>query len=460
MNTSSETVNSSFHGWPWNSPKINAFYERIVDGGGASFLVYLLFTAVVAIFILCTVNNWDNEKLAAYDLDYFMCRRPILHWIEDGYFKNGGLIYISDAPWRQTPYFYKSSPAGFLHTAHLCQRLSYWFTGQYSYRLAVWHNSSIVMLASALLGFLTMRLCLRIQLARNYALLLGLVCALVYQTFHMNLFFFWVIGQEAFFNLFFFLFLTVIEVSWLQPQSEGTNMSLVSKLAVFVSVFLLAHAELTTAFFMLCALVICSTIIDGSIIRNRHFLSIIVLPAALAAIIYGIQLKWIAYRFPEIERIGSTVMSRAGFDGSLVYYKDQFDVFFNKHGSYLTPPITKVTQGFFDWPGLLFGGLASSAAVALFYLKLERLRPTVLILAIPISGYLMYVAMFSQAHAIHTDITDVLIAFPCIVALFGILPAILERLTNQTGVFALFSFLSAFFYSMFELRHYAIFIPH
>ncbi len=59
----------------------------------------------------------------------------------------------------------------------------------------------------------------------------------------------------------------------------------------------------------------------------------------------------------------------------------------------------------------------------------------------------------------HPSLYDVLLATPLILALFAFVPALLESLTQRSGVFVLVALLGAIWLAMFQLRLYALCYP-
>jgi hypothetical protein len=76
-----------------------------------------------------------------------------------------------------------------------------------------------------------------------------------------------------------------------------------------------------------------------------------------------------------------------------------------------------------------------------------------------IGSWLLYAAVFSQAVALHPYLFDVMLATPLILALFAIVPALVESQTNQTGAIVLLVLFAATWLSMFQLRIYALCYP-
>ena len=76
-----------------------------------------------------------------------------------------------------------------------------------------------------------------------------------------------------------------------------------------------------------------------------------------------------------------------------------------------------------------------------------------------VGGWIIYAAVFSQAFVIHPYLFDVLLFAPLVVALFAVAPALAESLTRRTGAILLLVVLAAFWYSLFQMRLYALRYP-
>ena len=73
--------------------------------------------------------------------------------------------------------------------------------------------------------------------------------------------------------------------------------------------------------------------------------------------------------------------------------------------------------------------------------------------------YVPFAFTFSQGAIIHPYFYEPCLAFPLVLALFCLLPAWLERLTGQGGVFVLLWGGLAYCYTWVQLRSYALFYP-
>ena len=72
---------------------------------------------------------------------------------------------------------------------------------------------------------------------------------------------------------------------------------------------------------------------------------------------------------------------------------------------------------------------------------------------------LLVAAMFSQSVVIHPYLYDVLLFAPLALALFAVAPALAESMTRRTGAILLVVVFCAVWYSLFQMRLYALQYP-
>ena len=73
--------------------------------------------------------------------------------------------------------------------------------------------------------------------------------------------------------------------------------------------------------------------------------------------------------------------------------------------------------------------------------------------------YLLHAAVFSQLVVLHPYLFDVVLMTPMILALFVMLPALVELRTGATGLIILIVLFAAAWTSLFQLRLYALAYP-
>lgn len=436
------------------------FYERLLQGRWESLTALALFGLVVMGFLFATVHRRDLEAAisqqygsAAGRLD----RYPdlIRFWIEQGYLEHGGLWFIlpGDIGYidEDHPRVYRSAPMAYLQVAHLLERVCYAVKGKISYTALMLHNQGIVWLSSTLLGVLAMRLARRMKIDPLHALLLGAASTAVYQTFPINLWYYWEIYATAVAAPFIILFLLIQEITYgREPGSRFLTMLL------SLCVFALASTDLLAAWFIFIAYCLAALTMAPESVKKLPVLKTLIVPAILACSLFALQVLWVKLRYPNVEFVGSTFMFRSGLDGSKQVYATHVDLVTRPLVFDFLPQMKLLTRPWFLFGG---GGLAVLTVAWLYLTRLPQLKPAVFVLTIAVGVYLPYVFIFSQSAIIHPYMYDVYLAIPLTLALFAVLPAALERLTNNSGLITFAALLIALCYVMVQLRTYAIVFP-
>ena len=104
-------------------------------------------------------------------------------------------------------------------------------------------------------------------------------------------------------------------------------------------------------------------------------------------------------------------------------------------------------------------GTLSTLAVFVAYVARGVPRIAVEVLTALVGAWVLYAAVFSQSVVIHPYLYDVLLFVPLAVALFAVAPALAESLTRRTGAILLVLLLCACWYSLFQMRLYALRYP-
>jgi hypothetical protein len=440
-------------------PLVKRACDLTLRGGWASLVGFLLFGLVVLSFLFATVHHRDPaaeppnvQGRSAANADRFP--RLIRLWIEQGYFKHGGMWFLQPGDIGYVdeahPRVYSSGTMGFLQPAHLLERVSYALRGGFSYRLLLLHNQALVWLASGLLGLLGMRMALRMEIPGLRAFVLGLACTAVYQTFPPNLWYFWEIYSTTAAVVFVIAFLLFEDV---RARREGAApwLDVLRGACVFCATF----TEWLVGGFLIVAYSLTTILMSPESFKGKSPLKVLVLPGLAAWGVYRLQVIWVRRNFPEVELVGSSFLFRAGLDGSTQYYGGLSDLW-SRRFHFFMPHLEPIVQ-----PSFLFvaGGLAVLILAALYLTRLPQLKGPLSGLVTGLGLYGLYVSILSQAAVIHPYMYDILVAVPLVVALFAALPASLERLTHNTGLFTLVSLFTAFVYCFVQLRAYAVAFP-
>ncbi len=430
-------------------------YERLFLGRWESLGGMVLLGFFVFVFLFATVHRRDlSSEWAEYSVKYFPIERYpnlIRLWIEHGYFKHGGLRFLEPVDQNPTQEVYRSNPMGFLQAAHLLERVNYWLRGKFSYMLLVLHNQAWVWFSSALLGVLGMRLAKRMELKPLYTLFLGAACAITYQTFPINLWYYWEIYPTTVLSFFAILFLLIEEVSFGRAGLPRWVMVLRG-----LCVFALVYTELYSALFFLAMYAVAASLLAPETHSWSRSLRTVILPAGSALGVFALQLLWVRFAYPGVRLIGAAFSYRTGLDGSTQFYVTHLDLIVTRYSLKLNAPLTLLVQ---SWFLFVAGGISIVLLVVLYLTRLPQLKGALLILAMALGLYVPFVFVFSQAAVIHPYGYDAYLAIPLIVALFAVLPASLERLAKNTGVITFSMILIAFCYSMVQLRVYAVTFP-
>jgi hypothetical protein len=154
------------------------------------------------------------------------------------------------------------------------------------------------------------------------------------------------------------------------------------------------------------------------------------------------------------EAMGSSFLYRTGLDGDATLYRTPLDIAFGRDLIRRFRPGTH--QYLFHWPVVFCCGALAVLATFAAYVR-RHVPRTVLIAPVSLIGtYAIYASVFSQAVALHPYMFDTLLATPLILALFAIVPALLETFTNRTGAVVAIVAFAALWTSMYQLRMYAV----
>jgi hypothetical protein len=409
-------------------------------------LVLLAIGCLPLIFAFRTVHRRDLSELTAHA---GRTHNVISHWLDHGYFNSFGLICWT-APGKPFT-IYRSSTGGLLISGFLTEKLYSSITGHYSWRLLALHNQLLTLLTAALIGLLGFRLATRIGAAPLHALALALAVEIVHFTFPDNLALYWEMSGRACWLLFTTIFLLLEERA---SESRTRTLTIVQGLAAFF----LTYMEYIAGAAFLFSFIVINLILGADRIRAKRLVAICIVPALLAVALYSAQLKAASMTYPDHPTHAGTFMSRTGLDGSSQYYVDHLDIAYGRAVARLNFP-EKNRAHLFRWEWLFYGG-AGSILVVLFAGMRGRLsKLEVAALTSLLGAYLLYAAFFSQAVMIHPYLYDVMLFTPLVVALFVVVPALVESITGHRGIAVLVAVFLAIWVSLVQLRHYALRYP-
>jgi hypothetical protein len=345
-------------------------------------------------------------------------------WQQHGYFASYGLLRPSTDPHT----LYRSSSGAHRLTAYVVWQV----TGGSPYAQAA-HNQLVSLAASVLLALVAYRLALRLEVSPLQARALGIGAGMVLLTFPDNLALFWDMSAQAYWlvpALAFFLF----EKRWQR----------------LLLVFAMTWLEYVAATMFVGAWVLASFVLGDE--RPRYLKSIgLAWLAALA--LFGLQIG-LAGIDSDSHLTGSGFAYRTGLDGDAELYGTPLDIAFGRDIVRAQRPA--VREQLFRWPLLFCAGLAACLAMFLAYARGRAPRETILPLLALSGAYVLYAGVFSQAVALHPYLYDAMLVTPLILALFGLLPALVE---NRSGVVTVVAFLAAAWTAFYQVRVYAMTYP-
>jgi hypothetical protein len=185
----------------------------------------------------------------------------------------------------------------------------------------------------------------------------------------------------------------------------------------------------------------------------KRFALVIVLPWIASMALYQLQVKAANVRFPDVTVTGSRALWRSGFDGDTRYYGDHLGIVTRRDVPRRDFPNS---QYLFKWKWVFILGLASVAMLLIAFIQGRAPRIALEALVALTGSWLFYAAIFSQAIVVHPYLYDVLLFTPLCIALFGLAPALLESMTRRSGAIMLVIVFSAFWYSFYQMRLYAL----
>lgn len=407
------------------------------------FVVVGLIVFAVAVVSVHTGRDLSRDSGAA------RMHMILSHWLDGGYFHYFGVAVFSTD---RGDIIYRSTSGGHLLSAFVVAKLYAVVSGgRYSPRLIGLHNQLVSLVLSALLGLLACRLTRRLGLELGHAAVAGAVVVGLVFTFPENLGLYRLLTGQAYALLFATVFLLVEERRGDGPGTPAQTM--VQAAAGFLMTYMEkveAAAVFATVAAMLCVLVPRR----GS---WRRFVLVALIPGAAAVALHGLQLYGALRRFPDMGVIGSTFWFRTGFDGESLYYLDHLDIAWRRDWARLNWPANR--EALFRWPWVFGLGTLSTLCLVAAYVAGRVPRIVVEVLTALIGSWFLYAAVFSQAVVIHPYLYDVLLFTPLALALFALGPALAESLTRRTGAILLIVVLSACWYSMFQMRLYALRYP-
>lgn len=384
-------------------------------------------------FTWLTVGQRSEEQFAASN-GSMIVRTEMQQWVRHGYFASYGLL----APTNDPHLLYRSWPGDFLLTTYALVAI-----GGFDFRTLALHNLLISLLACALFALLAYRIALRIGLEVPHALVLAVSVEMTLFTFPENLAIFWEMTAQAQWLVLAAVFLLLDE------PSRRAN------IARAVLVFAMVRVQYLYALLFLAAYLLVVSLLRDERPPLRRVVLMILAPAAAALAIFAGQLL-IARADPGVKLAGSRFLYRTGLDGDAELYGDPLDIAFGR--DFIRAQRPGHREAFFRWPVLFASGVAAVLAALIASLRGKVPRTAILALVSLLGAYVIHAAIFSQLVALHPYFFDPVLVPPLLLALFGIVPALIEART-RTGLVTVVTFLAAIWVSFFQLRVYALRYP-
>jgi hypothetical protein len=215
--------------------------------------------------------------------------------------------------------------------------------------------------------------------------------------------------------------------------------------------------ELVFGLAFICAFAVSRLVLEQRPGVWRRFVLLAVVPWAAAFAMYNIQMSVAVARFPKAPVVGSEFMFRTGFDGESLYYGNHLDIARRRDVARGNWPANR--EHLFVWKWVFFlGGLAAITVLAA-YVAGRAPRIAVEALTTLAGAWMLYGGVFSQAFVIHPYLYDIFLFAPFVLALFALAPALLESMTRRTGAIVMVVVFCACWYSLFQMRLYALWYP-
>ncbi len=421
------------------------------DEGPRGSTLFALFVAIGLIafgYVWMTVHRRSEGTLSSSVLPIHS-HTIITHWIDHGYFASYGLLW----PVAGEKIIYRSGTGAYMISGYLVEKFWVALTGRYGWRLLALHDELIALLTSALLALLAYRIARRFGTGPVHAFVLGVAVQMVWFTFPDNLGAYWGLTEQA------CCLPAAIGFLLLEERAiDGRRTRLLTVLQV-LAVFALTYVEYIAGTMFIASYAATVLLLRDERPPLKRLGVVLLLPWLCAFAIYGLQLSGARYarKHAGVQVAGSGFLYRTGLDGDAMFYGDHLDIAFGRDIVRAGRPDNR--QFLFRWEGLFFCGIAAVLATLTAYVRRRAPRIAVVMLFALLGCYLLYAAVFSQMVALHPNHFDGMLATPMILALFAMVPALVESHTRRTGMIVLLALFGATWLSLFQLRIYALCYP-
>jgi hypothetical protein len=405
--------------------------------------LFIMVGAVMMTVAFLSVHRRQPAELAEHST---RTHTMVTRWMAEGYFHYAGLLL--DHPTNKT--IYVSWGGAYLVPLFVIESLHHAVRGHYSWKLAALYSQMVSLLVAALTGLLAYRISRRIGLDAWPALASGAAVVMLIFTFPGNLALYWNLSFQATWLLFAIAYL-LIEERCLDGRRPALDVAQAG------TAFLMAMMEGPAALMFLAALGLTLFVLEQRPGQWKRFVMISAIPMIAAVGLNVVQVKIAKARFPDWTFKGNTLMFRTGLDGDTRHYGDHLDIARRRDGPRRN--WTHNREYLFRWPTVFFMGAIATLLVFGAYATGRAPRFAVEALAALTGTWFLYAAIFSQGVKIHPWLYDVLLYTPLVVALFALAPALGEIMSRRTGAIILIAVFCACWYTMFQMRLYALWYP-
>jgi len=414
-------------------------------------LLFLLFGVSLLAFDLVTLHSTNaveiNTSIPTIRREEF----AITWWLQHGYFHTAGMKVNPDV--QNNPRLYRSVTGGFIVPGFLVAKLSQAITGYPDWRLMRMQNEAVSMLASVLLGLLGFRLSRRFGVRPFHAVALAFMLQAVYFTFPDNLWIFWEMTPRAWWLPFACIFLLADEARLDRP-SDRTLMIVQAAAA-----FLLTYMEHIAGTAFIASYVILALLLGERRPSWRQLAIVAIIPLIAAIAMFQAQFALAKALNPELPVTGAAFMKRTGLDGETIYYNGHLDIAHRRDIAARNFAPENIRPLLFQWPWLFFTSVTALVVMMIAGMRGRVPRPATVSVLSLLGAYLIYAAVFSQAIVVHPYYYDMMLFTPLMIALFIVVPSLLEPVTREQGLIIVITVFLGIWLSWVQMRDYAIWYP-
>jgi hypothetical protein len=372
-------------------------------------------------------------------------------WLQHGYFHSAGMKINPDV--QNNPRLYRSVTGGSIVSGFLVVKLSQAITGHPNWRLMRMQNEAVSMLAAVLLGLLGYRLSRRFGVRPLHAFALALMLEAVYFTFPDNLWIFWEMTPRAWWLPFACIFLLADEARLDRPSDRGLM------IVQAAAAFLLTYMEHVAGAAFIASYVLLALLLGERRPSWRQLALVTIVPMIAALVMFQAQFALAKALNPELPVTGAGFMKRTGLDGETIYYNGHLDIAHRRDIAARNFAPENIRPLLFQWPWLFFTSVTALAGMMIAGMRGRVPRPAMVSVLSLLGAYLLYAAVFSEALVVHPYYYDMMLFTPLMIALFVVVPSLIEPMTREQGVIIVITVFFGIWLSWVQMRDYAVWYP-